>query len=278
MKQFLKNVESDIKFVTLKNIMTFRRNFMRTNIFTCMAAVAMIASACSNSTSRIDSLGVPVTKEENREYSYTDKKAGYWYGTTHQETPEFWSGWNMAKKRILADYTLSVNGEALNRKDAEVIVYPDRLERSWSNTKETFCLLDGKPVIFIGIESDEPVSISLDMTHLIGTEEAEDGIFYTPAEAPDKRIMLAEVPEGFILAYGTKDECRELVSDFRTDGKEMLTARKARINSLVTKYNPVKTNLPELDKALDWITITMDELITEQQGNGKQSFHGDPPY
>ena len=72
MKQFLKNVESDIKFVTLKNIMTFRRNFMRTNIFTCMAAVAMIASACSNSTSRIDSLGVPVTQEENREYSYTD--------------------------------------------------------------------------------------------------------------------------------------------------------------------------------------------------------------
>ena len=268
MKQFHKNVESDIKFVTLKNIMTFRRNFMRTNIFTCMAAVAMIASACSNSTSRIDSLGVPVTKEENREYSYTDKKAGYWYGTTHQETPEFWSGWNMAKKRILADYTLSVNGEALNRKDAEVIVYPDRLERSWNNTKETFCLVDGKPVIFIGIESDEPVSISLDMTHLIGTEEAEDGIFYTPAEAPDKRIMLAEVPEGFILAYGTKDECRELVSDFRTDGKEMLTARKARINSLVTEYNPVKTNLPELDKALDWITITMDELITEQQGNG----------
>lgn len=268
MKQFLKNVEYDIKFVTLKNFMTFRRNFMRTNIFTCMAAVAMIASACSNSTSRIDSLGVPVTKEENREYSYTDKKAGYWYGTTHQETPEFWSGWNMAKKRILADYTLSVNGEALNRKDAEVIVYPDRLERSWSNTKETFCLVDGKPVIFIGIESDEPVSISLDMTHLIGTEEAEDGIFYTPAEAPDKRIMLAEIPEGFILAYGTKDECRELVSDFRTDGKEMLTARKARINSLVTEYNPVKTNLPELDKALDWITITMDELITEQQGNG----------
>ena len=268
MKQFHKNVESDIKFVTLKNIMTFRRNFMRTNIFTCMAAVAMIASACSNSTSRIDSLGVPVTMEENREYSYTDKKAGYWYGTTHQETPEFWSGWNMAKKRILADYTLSVNGEALNRKDAEVIVYPDRLERSWNNTKETFCLVDGKPVIFIGIESDKPVSISLDMTHLIGTEEAEYGIFYTPAEAPDKRIMLAEVPEGFILAYGTKDECRELVSDFRTDGKEMLTARKARINSLVTEYNPVKTNLPELDKALDWITITMDELITEQQGNG----------
>jgi len=233
-----------------------------------MAAVALIASACNDASFHTDSLGISVTKEENREYSYTDKKAGYWYGTTHQETSEFWSGWNMAKKRILADYTLSVNGEALNRKDAEVTVYPDRLERRWDNLKETFCLVDEKPVIFIGTESDEQVSISLDMTHLKGVEEAEDGIFYTPAETPDKRIMLVQVPEGFILAYGTKDECRELVADFRENGEQMLAARKARINSLVTEYNPVKTNLPELDKALDWITITMDELITEQQGNG----------
>lgn len=233
-----------------------------------MAAVALIASACNDSSFHTDSLGISVTKEENREYSYTDKKAGYWYGTTHQETSEFWSGWNMAKKRILADYTLSVNGEALNRKDAEVTVYPDRLERRWDNLKETFCLVDEKPVIFIGTESDEQVSISLEMTHITAVEEAEDGVFYTPAETPDKRIMLVQVPEGFILAYGTKDECRELVADFRENGEQMLAARKARINSLVTEYNPVKTNLPELDKALDWITITMDELITEQQGNG----------
>ena len=241
---------------------------MKNPFIICMAAAIVMVSSCGQTGHVTDTLGIKVSPEENREYSYTDKKAGYWYGTTHQETSEFWSGWNMAKKRILADYTLSVNGEALNRKDAEVTVYPDRLERRWDNLKETFCLVDEKPVIFIGTESDEQVSISLDMTHLKGVEEAEDGIFYTPAETPDKRIMLVQVPEGFILAYGTKDECRELVADFRENGEQMLAARKARINSLVTEYNPVKTNLPELDKALDWITITMDELITEQQGNG----------
>ena len=241
---------------------------MKVKILTCMTTMTLMISSCNLSVCHTDKLGVAVSKEENREYSYTDKKAGYWYGTTHQETPEFWSGWNMAKKRILADYTLYANGESLNRQDAEVTVYPDRLERSWDNLKETFCLVDEKPVIFIGIESEESASISLDMTHLAGAEEAEDGIFYTPSEAPDKRIMLVQTPEGFILAYGTKDECRELVAEFRENGKAMLAARKARINSLVTEYNPVKTNLPELDKALDWITITMDELITEQQGNG----------
>ena len=248
--------------------MTFRIHFMKTTILTCMAAVALIASACNDSSFHTDSLGISVTKEENREYSYTDKKAGYWYGRTHQQTPEFWSGWNMAKKRILADYTLSVSGEALDRKDAEVTVYPDRLERRWDNLEETFCLVDGKPVIFIGVKSDEPVSINLDMSHLIAEEKAEDGIFYTPAEAPDKRIMLVSDPEGFILAYGTEDECRSLVDDFRQNGEQLLAERKQRINALVTEYNPVKTNLPELDQALDWITITMDELITEQQGNG----------
>ena len=30
----------------------------------------------------------------------------------------------------------------------------------------------------------------------------------------------------------------------------------------------MKSNLPELDKALQWLTLTMDELITEQQGKG----------
>ena len=108
----------------------------------------------------IDALGVKVTPEENREYSYTDKKSGYWYGTTHQETPEWWSGWNMAKKRILADYAIGIDDEAigidhmLNRKEAgECIVFPDRIERHWGHTKEIFRMFDNVPVLYVKVIS-----------------------------------------------------------------------------------------------------------------------------
>ena len=51
-----------------------------------MAACIILASSCSGSGNGkylTDSLGIEVSPEENREYSYTDKKSGYWYGNTH---------------------------------------------------------------------------------------------------------------------------------------------------------------------------------------------------
>ena len=38
----------------------------------------------------IDELDIKVNKTENREYSFTDKKSGFWYGRTHQDQPVDW--------------------------------------------------------------------------------------------------------------------------------------------------------------------------------------------
>ena len=235
-----------------------------------MAAVAALLSSCGSKGFRTDELGVKVSAEENREYSYTDKKAGYWYGRTHVEAADWYSGWNMAKKRILADYTLSVDSKALDRSEAECTVYPDRLVREWDNAVETFRMVDNLPVIHISLESDsDATSITLDRSLITDSYESGDVEYFIPGEAPDMRIMLAgDGANGFVLTYGTEEECRELLKEYLAHGQELIQERKERINALVTEYNPVKTNLPELDRALDWITITMDELITEQQGNG----------
>ena len=136
---------------------------MKLKYMICMAAVAALLSSCGSKGFRTDELGVKVSAEENREYSYTDKKAGYWYGRTHVEAADWYSGWNMAKKRILADYTLSVDSKALDRSEAECTVYPDRLVREWDNAVETFRMVDNLPVIHISLESDsDATSITLD--------------------------------------------------------------------------------------------------------------------
>ena len=243
---------------------------MKLKYMICMAAVSALLSSCGSKGFRTDELGVKVSAEENREYSYTDKKAGYWYGRTHVEAADWYSGWNMAKKRILADYTLSVDSKALDRSEAECTVYPDRLVREWDNAVETFRMVDNLPVIHISLESDsDATSITLDRSLITDSYESGDVEFFIPGEAPDMRIMLAgDGANGFVLTYGTEEECRELLKEYLAHGQELIQERKERINALVTEYNPVKTNLPELDRALDWITITMDELITEQQGNG----------
>ena len=235
-----------------------------------IAAAAAVISSCGSKGLRTDELGVDVSAEENREYSYTDKKSGYWYGRTHVEAADWYSGWNIAKKRILADYTLSLDGNVLDRSDAGCTVYPDRLVRRWDDAVETFRMLDNIPVLHISLETDaDETSISLDDSLLAGSYKDGDIEFFIPAEAPDMRIMLSgDGAKGFVLTYGTEDECRGLLDEFLAHGKELIQKRKERIDALVTEYNPVKTNLPELDRALDWITITMDELITEQQGKG----------
>ena len=237
----------------------------------CIAAMATMAVSCAKSEEYlIDKRGVEVTAEENREYSYTDKKAGFWYGSTHQKELQWYSGWNMAKKRVLADYTISIDGKALDKSDAECTVYPDRLERRWENAKETFRMLDNLPIIYIAVETEaDQTSISLDKS-LIADEYTADGdTFYIPGEAPDMRIMVGnDGAKGFVLTYGTENECRALYEEFLQHKDRFIKERKDRINSLITEYNPIQSNLPELDKALDWITITMDELITCQQGNG----------
>ena len=162
---------------------------------------AALASSCSNEAYFTDTLGVQVTKEENREYSYTDKKAGYWYGTTHQKDLQWYSGWNIAKKRIFADYTLTVGGKPLDRSEAECTVYPDRLVRRWDNAVETFRMTDDLPIIHIDLETDaEVTSIDLDTT-LISDSYVADGFkFFIPTEAPDMRVMLSsDGDKGFVL-------------------------------------------------------------------------------
>lgn len=255
-----------------------------------IAGLSIAFYACTEKTgsvSPLDSLGIEVSSVENREYSFTDKKSGFWYGTTHQDSVFFWSGWNISKKRILSDYQLYVDGNLLNRKNAACIVFPNKLVRTWNVAEETFSLVDDRPVLYINIDkvSGDSIGIYLNKDLLSDCKNDKDGVFYIPKEDGNNRILLSPAvdngftfsdngintpksSEGFIITYGTEDECKKLLQEFRSEGELWLKERADRMNSLITEYNPVKSNLEELDKALNWLTLTTDELVTEQQGMG----------
>lgn len=253
----------------------------------CMSIAFYACSEKTESVSPLDSLGMEVSPVENREYSFTDKKSGFWYGTTHQDSVFFWSGWNISKKRILSDYQLYVDGNLLNRKNAACIVFPNKLVRIWNVAEETFSLVDDRPVLYINIDkvSGDSIGIYLNKDLLADCKNDKDGVFYVPKEDGNNRILLSPAvdngftfsdngintpksSEGFIITYGTEDECKKLLQEFRSEGELWLKERADRMNSLITEYNPVKSNLEELDKALNWLTLTTDELVTEQQGMG----------
>lgn len=255
-----------------------------------IAGLSIAFYACTEKTesvSPLDSLGIEVSPVENREYSFTDKKSGFWYGTTHQDSVFFWSGWNISKKRILSDYQLYVDGNLLNRKNAACIVFPNKLVRTWNIAEETFSLVDDRPILYINIDkvSGDSIGIYLNKDLLSDCKNDKDGVFYIPKEDGNNRILLSPAvdngftfsdngintpksSDGFIITYGTENECKKLLQEFRSEGELWLKERADRMNSLITEYNPVKSNLEELDKALNWLTLTTDELVTEQQGMG----------
>lgn len=255
-----------------------------------IAGLSIAFYACTEKTesvSPLDTLGIEVSSVENREYSFTDKKSGFWYGTTHQDSVFFWSGWNISKKRILSDYQLYVDGNLLNRKNAACIVFPNKLVRTWNIAEETFSLVDDRPVLYINVDkvSGDSIGIYLNKDLLSDCKNDKDGVFYIPKEDGNNRILLSPAvdngftfsdngintpksSEGFIITYGTENECKKLLQEFRSEGELWLKERADRMNSLITEYNPVKSNLEELDKALNWFTLTTDELVTEQQGMG----------
>lgn len=257
-------------------------------IFPLMACVGCNQQQSNtDSCALLDSLGISVSATENREYSYTDKKSGYWYGTTHQDSTFFWSGWNIAKKRILSDYQLGVDQDFLNRKEAACIVYPHKLVRNWKQAQETFYLVDDRPVLYIGMDQVEgdSIAIRLNQDLLQGGLMQDEGIAYGLAEDSGHQILLApakdcdfrgmkegiKVPasaQGFLITFGTPEENKKLLSEFRKNGKQWLNERALRMTRLLTEFNPVSTNLKELDHALNWLTLTTDELVTEQQGKG----------
>lgn len=236
----------------------------------------------------VDEMGIAVTADANREYSYSDKRSGYYYGRTHQpHFAEWYAGWNIKQRRIVSDYDLYVDTTLLLRPEAQVTVYPHYLHRVYDAASEQFALVDNCAILSIAMDNikGDNIAIAIDTTLVTRPLHEDNFLWYTPRETPEMLLAVAPRIEaatsyegcrlqapasagGFLIAYGTRQECIDNIAAFRAEGSTWLDARKQRMNNLVMKSNPMHSNLDTLDRAIAWLLLTTDELVTHQQGRG----------
>ena len=259
--------------------MTIRRYKNRILAFLVCASAVVAHSAV-----RLDELCVAV--DGQREYSYSDKSAGFFYGMTGVDN---WqdgnAGWNVAAKRVLADYQLSLDGNTLNKTCAETDVYPYKIVRKYKDATETMYLVDGKKVIVVDVVAPnaKKIGIALEGDNLISLPEqsgatavcqpslhknklvrigAQDG---SPVIVNGPLIEAGANSGGFVLAFGEDAESARLLSDAQKQWNDWILDRKDRMQKLVNS-NSLMTNNDDLDKSMAWMMLTADELVTRQHG------------
>ena len=222
-----------------------------------------------------------------REYSYTDKRGGFYYGRAGADSAADWhAGWNVDARRIFADYELRVDGSPLERASAVCVVYPDRLVRRFGAAVETFCVLDSPRVLWVGVDSVRGSRISIALKGGSIADARFDGgsVLYVPKESPGRVVRVAPAePEGmefaggtlsapasargFVIALGSEQESADAIDGFRLHGKEWMEARTRRMQGLLDS-NPLRSSSDSLDRAMAWLMLTNDGLVTRQHGGG----------
>lgn len=272
---------------------------MRFGQLIAVAGCAALLGACSSPSllpgqegtlSRLDveDMGIAVSADSQREYSFTDKKSAFWYGMTHTDNWDNWhAGWNIAKRRMLSDYTVGVDGDTLSRREAEVTVFPYKINRVYEKAHENFYMFDRVELLYVELSDVKGDSVWIELSpRLISAgKQGASGVEFVPKESaggvitlqPFKdvpcrwngtRLMAPADAGGFIISYTEDGSAQEVASVFRRDHEKMLRKRIKRMNGFVEQSNPLSSDNDTLDRAMAWIILTTDELVTCQQGNG----------
>ena len=168
-----------------------------------LAATSFLVMACSEnvkelSTLSTNELGITIPDGQSREYSYTDKNGGFYYGmTSTDDWGDWYAGWNIYAKRIFADYRLYVDGERLLRENARTSVYPDKLVRRYEKAVETFCLVDEPKLLYVRMDSvqGKQISFMLMGENVVDARKDGNSVLYTTKESPENVIRIAPVAE-----------------------------------------------------------------------------------
>jgi glycogen debranching enzyme len=226
-------------------------------------------------------MAIAVDARENRPVSYTNRRSAFYYTQTHRnDHPEHagFSGWNVAGRRVYAGYRLDVAGAARDPADAQVVVRPEALVRTYADgLVETLNLVDGRDLVVVRVaRGGRPVTHARvvpfgETLQPSGTDPGIDWYESTDASARAATLHVGVGRRGdafLIASASTRDAARAVLTEAQDALPRWIAAREARLASLVTGDRYVRADDERLTRALRWLAVTTDQLVTRQRGDG----------
>lgn len=241
---------------------------MRILTLYCMIMTSSIAAQ------QIDELAITV-RGAGRQYVFTNKEAGTYYGEANAPNSGGWQGWFVNAEKILHDYTITVNGQPLNRAEAITGVLPYKIDRHYPNgIRESVALLDSVDVLLVEISS-QAADIEI---HPAEFFHRSDSGWRRTTPAPDFAVTALSVSVHrtaggtvFAVAADRSDErAARLAAYAAANAGAMMAQRKQRMQNILDRSS-VRFNDKRLTVALGWAKIQIDALIMNQATGGKRT-------
>lgn len=237
----------------------------------------------------LDDMKIFVSRDKNRGISFTNKEAAYYYTQSHLNDHvehAYFAGLNISKSRIFSGYTLIADQQKLDNQEAEVCVYPYKMVRMHGSLTEELWMFDYKNVLEISLTgAQETIGIELlgEQLNLLNPRDSiaffnsiEGGWVIAvgaagnqPVEVKNHTVYSAANAGGFYIAVGkTVAEAADMIHDTRRDAVSMKRERMKRMEDFLQKNVYIASSRDSLALSLNWLNITMDQLVTRQQGDG----------
>ncbi len=268
--------------------------------------IVWILSCSSEPTTQTSSFELEAGSE--REIAYTDKADAFWVTRSGGYNSSPWHGLTASKRGYLEDLFISANGVLLPREAAEVTVDPVSLVRTYPGLgiRETWTLLDRQRTLLIELHAEEETHWTVQPA-ILGGSTSQDFEILTDRSVlnahikrldglsssyPHLKIWFSQamnwspaIPPGKTLyssfltpraEYGGSHRLAISVSLHKEDRELehspgwMERARSSRRDRLESQIDAshIKSNEPELDKALTWAHLSLNTLVMEQMGKG----------
>jgi glycogen debranching enzyme len=233
---------------------------------------------------------IQLNEDQNKKFTYTNKKSGFYYGNTHNYNLTDEEGWTVNKIHYLQDYRLFSGSKAIEPDSLLTFDYsPFSAIRRYSfGLVETFTILDSlnalvweydfprqaKNLIFKPILPrellDKDLRLSLQNKRII----------IAPDEPFADKLRKDTLWMGFTINFKNKSKTivicalekneqavNTVLNSLSTEYPDFINQRKSRMENILTQ-NSVVTNIPDITNALAWAQLSLDALKTQQDGPG----------